>query len=143
MKVMKKTIIALTLTFILANSVLLASLFPDTRAANFDPSITQYPTVYSKICIRSDGSIDPSISPIQKEGNTYTFTQSIFNTTIEIYHSNTVIDGSGFTLEGSTLSGPSLYRYSGDGVKVVGSNVTIKNINIINFAGGVLIVSGS
>ena len=50
--------------------------------------------------IRSDGSVEPSTAPIQRVGNVYTFTADIQGLII-VERNNCVIDGAGFTLQGT------------------------------------------
>ena len=52
------------------------------------------------IYIRSDGSVAPSTAPIQRVENVYTFTDDIQGSII-VERDNVVIDGAGFTLQGT------------------------------------------
>jgi len=52
------------------------------------------------IYIRSDGSVEPSTAPIQRVENVYTFTDDIQGSII-VERDNVVIDGAGFTLQGT------------------------------------------
>jgi nitrous oxidase accessory protein NosD len=66
--------------------------------------------------------------PIQRTGNTYTFTGDITNATIQVERDKTVIDGAGFTLQGY---GPWWHT----GITLTNrSNVMIKNIDIRDYA---------
>jgi len=58
------------------------------------------------IYIRSDGYVEPSTAPIQCVENVYTFTDDIYGSII-VEKDNVVIDGTGFTLQGT---GSSDYR---------------------------------
>jgi len=49
------------------------------------------------IFIRADGSIE-GIESIQRTGNVYTFTETIFNQSIVVEKDNIVVDGAGYTL---------------------------------------------
>jgi hypothetical protein len=51
------------------------------------------------ITIRSDGSIDPSTAPIQREGDTYTLTSDVNCNTILIQRDHLVFDGAHHTIE--------------------------------------------
>lgn len=74
------------------------------------------------IYIRADGSIDPSTAPISSMDNvTYTFDGNI-NNSIVVERSNIIIDGNGYTLQGSGLG----KAFDLSGV----NNVTIKSIDI-------------
>ena len=95
-----------------------------------------YPVIY----IMADGSIVPSTANISSPDNvTYTFTADI-NASIVVEKNNTVVDGAGYTLQGSG---------SGIGISSVSSNVTIKNMEIkafyegINLGGSSNTVSGN
>ncbi len=57
----------------------------------------------STIYIRPDGSVDPSTAPIQLVGSVYTFTDDIQGSII-VEKENVVIDGAGFTLQGTGAS---------------------------------------
>ena len=55
------------------------------------------------IYIRADGSVDPPTAPISSVDNvTYTFTDNIYDE-IVVERDNTVVDGSGYTLQGHGL----------------------------------------
>jgi len=83
------------------------------------------------IYIRSDGSVDPSTAPIQRNGNTYTLTDD-FNGSIVVEGDNIVIDGAGHVLQGP--GGESI------GVNLTNvNNVTVKNLEIRNFFDGIRI----
>jgi len=74
------------------------------------------------IYIRADGSVDPSTAPISSMDNvTYTFNGNI-NNSIVVERSNIIIDGNGYTLQGSGLG----KAFDLSGV----NNVTIKSIDI-------------
>ena len=105
------------------------------------------------ILIQSDGSVYPSTAPIQRSGDTYTFTDNIY-AAVKILRSNIVLNGAGYT-----LSGP--YNGSSSDIWVVGSGpdknvlaqyvigvdlsnssvngVTIENLNVMNFSIGMYI----
>ena len=91
------------------------------------------------IYIRADGSVDPDTAPISTIDNvTYTLTDNIVNAApsdyaiaIIIERNNTVLNGAGYTLQGTQA-------YDSKGISLEGrSNVTIKNIDIRNFYFGV------
>ncbi len=93
-------------------------------------------TVY----IRADGSIDPLTAPISTLDNvTYTLTDDI-NDSIVVQRSNIVIDGAGYTLNGT---GTGLFagltiEYI---VPTADDNVTVKNVNIMGFGAGIGLVT--
>jgi parallel beta-helix repeat protein len=75
------------------------------------------------IYIRSDGTIDPSTAPIDRDGDIYTLTDNIYES-IFIYKSGITLDGAGYIVWGS---GPG----PGNGIYLSSvSGVTIKNLNI-------------
>jgi parallel beta-helix repeat protein len=79
------------------------------------------------ITINADGSISPASANITTSNNvTYTFTAEI-NASIIIQRSNIVIDGDGWTLNGVDLTIMRGFNLTGV------SNVTIKNLNILEF----------
>ena len=82
---------------------------------------------YSIITIKSDGSIEGT-DKIQCNGNVYTLTDDVINSTVTVTCNNVVLDGSGFTLHGPTgwVSGISA-------INLTCSNVTVKNFNIVGF----------
>jgi len=83
------------------------------------------------IYIRADGSVEPSGVPISCIDNvTYAFTGNI-NDSIMVERSNIIIDGNGYTLQGSGKGyGFNLTRIN---------NVTIRNMNIQNFSFGIIL----
>jgi parallel beta-helix repeat protein len=90
------------------------------------------------IYIRADGSIEPSDAPISTIDNvTYTFTGNVINGSIVVERDNTVVDGSGYTVQGTEA-------YESTGIDLTErSNVTIKNINIEAFYSGILLAGSS
>jgi len=90
------------------------------------------------IYIRADGSVDPPTVPIQRDGDTYTFTDNI-NDSIVVEKSNMIIEGSGYTLQGTgSWANPQkgIYLFNI-------SNATIKHTNIKGFFQGILLNSTS
>jgi len=93
-------------------------------------------TVY----IRADGSVDPLSAPILRFGDLYTLTDNIYGSGggIVVQRSNIVVDGAGYTVQGSGEA------YNSIGVDLSGiSNVTIRNMKITAFGYGVRIDSSS
>lgn len=87
------------------------------------------------ICIRADGSVDPSYAPIRRDGDLYVLTDNISGVVIQ--RNDMTLDGAGLTVQGSQGS-----RY--EGIYVYGrSNVTIKNINVEVFYHGIWLDSSS
>jgi len=82
------------------------------------------------IYIRADGSIDPPTAPIKRAENIYTLTSNIYGS-IVVERDNIVIDGGGYTLQGTG---------TGNGIGLSGKkNVTIKNFEINQFGNGICI----
>lgn len=78
------------------------------------------------IIIRPDGSIDPPMAPIQRDGAVYAFIGEIYAEII-VQKNNTIIDGRNFALKGS---------YVLDSTGILLSNVKdveVKNVHIIGF----------
>lgn len=90
------------------------------------------------IYILSDGNVISSTNatvPIQQDGNTYTFTDNIFVTSLVIQRSNIIIDGAGFNLVGQGDAGIDLSFMNG---------VTIKNLNVLgSFYYGIYLAESS
>ena len=77
---------------------------------------------YPQISIDADGSISPSNASISQSGNVYTLTADIANE-INVYCSNIVIDGAGYSLEPIT-------GWTTTGIALTGvNNVIIKDIS--------------
>jgi hypothetical protein len=96
----KKTFLAVAFILTLLVSALAGTQFVSLGVANFLPPPPELPYVY----IRADGTVEPQILPIQRVGETYTFTGNIANYTIEVQRDNIVIDGTGYTLQGNGKS---------------------------------------
>jgi parallel beta-helix repeat protein len=93
-------------------------------------------TVY----IRADGSIDPPDAPISTVDNvTYTLIGNITSDAdgIVVERSNIIIDGNGYTLQGTGA-------YASKGIDLSSrSNITSKNTNIKDFSYGILLSESS
>jgi parallel beta-helix repeat protein len=113
----RKAVLGITLTL----------LFIGILSLTFDiqPVEAPYPIIY----IKADGSIDPSTANITSPDNvTYTFTADI-NASIVVQKNNTVIDGAGYTLQGTgSETGIDLHSIN---------NVTLQNIEVTNFNIGI------
>jgi parallel beta-helix repeat protein len=88
----------------------------------------------SPVYIRSDGSVDPSNTPIQREKNVYILTGNVYSE-IEVQRSNIVIDGNGHTVQGSGGG----YGF----ILTQVNNVTIKNVSIKGFTEGIWLQSSN
>lgn len=105
------------------------------------------------IRIRSDGTVDPSTAPIQRDGNNYLFTGDIYARGISVEKAGIIIDGGGHTLMGpynGTQSlwiigeGPDqpltndteLWSIGIDAATGSASDFTVRNLNIKNFSIG-------
>jgi len=95
-----------------------------TLALNIQP-VEASGTIY----IRADGSVEPSTANITSADNvTYYFTDNIYDS-IVVERDNIVIDGAGYTLQGTG---------SGTGIDLCPiSNGTVKNTKITNFGTGI------
>ncbi len=114
---------------------------PPNYAKNEQYTPFGYVAMNGPIIIRSDGKVDPGTAPIQRDGNVYTFTGDINidsgDCGIEVDRDNIVIDGAGFTLQGTVA-------YISRGIDLSDrSNVTIKNMEIRNFMDGIYLVPSS
>jgi hypothetical protein len=90
-----------------------------------------------EVYIRSDGTVDPSIAPIQRTGNIYTFTSDLTNSTIIVQRDNIVIDGAGFKLQGN---GP----IWNTGITLTNRrNVIIKNLYITDYSDSISLTASS
>jgi parallel beta-helix repeat protein len=123
-RVLKRMFSILMLTLLLTSML--------TLAFKIQPVKAEGGTIY----IRADGSIDPPTAPIFTTDNvTYTFTGNISGS-IAVQRGNIVVDGHGFTIQGSV--------YDSQGLSVSTINgVTIKNININGFQRGIIGYSSS
>lgn len=110
------------------------SFVQDISRSNYVEIVEQESTIY----INSDGTINPATAPISRDGDIYTFTDNIYER-INIYRDNIIIDGNGYTLQGT-----------GPGSKPSGSssialwlrwrnNITIQNIIISGWGYGIWI----
>jgi hypothetical protein len=110
------------------------------------PEITHYGFIF----IRPNGNIEPSAAPIQRNGNTYTFTGNIYDP-IVLERDNIVLDGAGYTLRGNETGTPIreiqpepgrprawVGMDNGVGVNITAANVMVKNIHIDNWVAGIL-----
>jgi parallel beta-helix repeat protein len=88
----------------------------------------------STISIEADGSVEGT-DRIQRVGNIYTFTDNIVNQLIVVERDDIVVDGAGYSLQGTG---------SDAGITLNGrSNVTIKNVEIMQFRYGIMLRSSS
>ena len=117
----------------IVSEVMLTLLFIGTLTLTFNiqpVKSTWTGTVY----IRADGSIDPPEAPIITYDNvTYTLTDNITSSAdgMVVERSNMIIDGNSYTIRGTRSE-------DSKGISLSGiTNVTIKNINIINFYYGI------
>jgi len=84
------------------------------------------------IHIKPDGTVTPATAPLQIDGSTYKFTTNIDNASLVIERSNIVLDGQGFTLQGSG------YLNNQAAINLTSSNVTVKNLRITGWQIGIL-----
>ena len=124
---MKKTLWSVFLLALLSSTVAVGVVRPDTAQG----------TIY----IRPDGSVDPETVPIQRVGDTYTFTGDIYSpfvldrSAIVVERDNIVLDGAGYSLQGVG---------NGMGINVTSrNNASIENLEIKKFAVGIIIWESS
>ena len=128
---MKRKPLALTLISAIMFLAIAGTQFVNLASANFLPPPPELPYVY----IRADGTVEPQTLPIQRVGNTYTFTGNIVNYTLAIQRDNVVIDGAGYTLQGNG---------TGKGIVMTNmTNVTVKRIVLRNLDTGVYCMQSS
>jgi len=96
-----------------------------TLAFNIQP-VKAEETVY----IRPDGTVYPSTAPISRVGDVYTFTDNIYDS-IVVQRDNIVIDGAGYTIQGTGAWGSKGIDLS------TRENVTIQNMKIKTFWAGI------
>jgi len=139
-------ICALLITFALVS--ISYYLFPTPVPSSFltlpPSSDTSYhvgtPAPLPYIHISAEGNVNPSTVPINRNGNIYTFTESIVNYTIEIQQDNIIIDGAGHVLWGF-FNG---YEYAYQGIIIQDrNNITITNLNFEQFWQGIFIQNSS
>ncbi len=129
--------------FVFVVALLLVSLASSVEFASSEATLQ---TIY----IKSEGTVEPADVPIQRNGDTYTFTADICGT-IVVEKDNLVIDGAGYTLYGTyngtrtdtwevgkgpdqAPSNGTLWTIGMDfSVATKPSNLTVKNLNIKNF----------
>jgi len=122
---MKTIVLVFMMTLILGCTLMAAFNVQPVRASG---------TIY----IRADGSIDPPTAPIHTEDNvTYVLTGNIISDAdgLVIERNNIIIDGNGFTLQGSG-SGNAFYWHAIN-------NVTVRSTDIRDFARGFYLASAS
>lgn len=79
------------------------------------------------IYIRPDGAVDPSTAPIRRVGEVYTFTDDIFNRSIEVQRDYITLDGNGHMLQssGEFQNFFAIYLFFGRGITV--TNIVISD----------------
>jgi parallel beta-helix repeat protein len=126
---MNKKMVLAAFTVTLLFSALVGAQFVRLAEANFFPMQIPQPA----FIIRSDGSVDPSTAPIQRDGNVYTFTDDIVGYTIASERDNVVIDGGGYSLRGNGNS---------TGILILNrKRVTVRNMNVSNFGYGIRVIA--
>jgi len=96
-----------------------------------------YTAAYT-IYITSTGSVVPDTAPITQNGNKYTLYENITSNllnTIVVQRNDIILDGAGFTVQGSMLTGS-------NGINLTQTNnVTIQNVAITSFHNGIFLKS--
>jgi hypothetical protein len=125
---MKKN--ALTLTFILALSIVSGLLLINSTTAN--PTL---PTYLPRITINGDGSISPETNYINQTGRVYALTTDIIEEySIYISCSNIVFDGAGYSIK--VTSSDSIGLYLNEAI-----NVTVKNVEVFSRHNAIVLTS--
>jgi parallel beta-helix repeat protein len=77
------------------------------------------------IYIRADGNVDPSTAPLRRNGDIYTLSDNVYSDSegITIERNNIILDGAGYTVQGSGGGAAGIYLYGR-------SNVTVRNITV-------------
>lgn len=121
----KKVTSAIVLTLLLAN--MLTLMLRIQTAKGWTGTVT----------IRADGSISPLDAPISSSDNvTYTLVDSILDS-LNVWRDDIVIDGAGFTLQGTG-------GYLSRGIDLSGrTNVVIQNIHVKGFYYGIQLSESS
>jgi len=120
---MRRLVSALALLFIVVSLSILVSRIDVVRAF-----------VEGPVFIRSNGDVDPSDAPIQRNGDVYTLTgnitSSLDNDGIVIERDDMILDGVGHTVQ-SDGNGTGINLY-------MQKNVTIKNTHVVGFGYGII-----
>src|SRR4030042_2058337 len=120
-----KTASGLLLTLLLYN----LTLIPISQAT---------PQFSGNVIIRSDGSIDPSMAPVQRVGEVYTLVES-FVGNITVKKDKIIVDGAGYSIEATAIGTETTI-----GVDIsFRSNVTITNLQIKRFVNGIHFLNSS
>jgi parallel beta-helix repeat protein len=120
---MNKTVSTLVTILCLLSAVFLVRLAFNTKPVEASGDVNIMP----------DGSVEPSNAPIHREGDFYTFTDNIYDS-IAIGRDNIIVDGNGYTLQGSDSDmGITLYAHT--------QNVILQNMNVKNFDYGIYLIS--
>jgi len=143
---MQKKHVAIAFIAILAVSVLAGFIFAEPQPE------TEAPKTMQNIVIQPDGAFTPQTAPIQRDGDTYTFTGDVYGT-IRIQKSNIVLDGAGHTLIGPYNGSQVNVWVVGEGPNqspdlvaeyIIGidlgaetvEGITVQNFNVKNFSIG-------
>jgi len=86
--------------------------------------------------IKVDGVVEPSTASIRRSGDVYTFTSNVHGPVI-VEKDNVVVDGAGFTVQGSGVNGSKGVYLSGR------KNVTLRNMGVTGFWYGVCLANSS
>ena len=94
----------------------------------------------NNITINADGSVTPSTAPLERSGNTYTLSSSIFDSPIIVQRSDIVVDGLNYFLQVSQTA--DFIHVAGINLTKV-NNVIIKNFEVKGFGNGINIQNSS
>ena len=136
--------LALMLVLGLALSTLMAMSLSLAKA-NAIPPPERLPV--KEVYIRSDGSIDPPTTPIEREGDLYVLKDDILNCSIVVERDNVEIDGNGFLMsipsygergsDGQVKTAPALVGMSDR------ANITVRNFRLQHAGTGISVSTSS
>lgn len=121
-------------------------------------SVANCESTITHIRIRSDGNVEPADSPIVRDGDVYRFISDVFSPLV-VDRDNVIIDGAGYTLQGTYNGTRTDDWVVGEGPNQAPSdvpwtigidiasrdryNLTVRNLNIKNFYIGMYIWSSN
>jgi parallel beta-helix repeat protein len=116
---MGKILVLLLIVLLCASSLVIA----------VKPPLAEAEQLVGLITIQGDGSVVPQTDYIKQEGNVYYLTQSLSSHRLDINCSNIVLDGQGYTINGSNH-----FVLGGNGITLDSiNNVTIKDVIVVGY----------
>ncbi len=140
---MKRALTSITM-FLLLGSLVAGLQLIDLAQGNFFPD--PGPDLL-RILIKSDGSVEPAMAPIERAGSFYRLTDDITMYTIEIQRDNLYFDGSGCLIQGNQSWVGSAPRHGDAGNNAIiitaRNNITITNVKFEKCTTGVRIYNST